>query len=108
MGQQIWIVEDTQFFSYYERTEDSDFKWKEDSTEIHNMAEAEDYFTRYLSYKFSISFKIFSDEMPELSEDVDDYYLNSNYKEMLQELSLCQKQTLKSLYERYNTYLETK
>ena len=95
-------------FSYYERTEDSDFEWKEDSTEIHNMAEAEDYFTRYLGYKFSISFKMFSDDMSELSESIDNFYLNSNYREVLQELSLCQNRTLKSLYERYNTYLKTK
>lgn len=95
-------------FSYYERTEDSDFELKEDSTEIHNMAEAEDYFTRYLGYKFSITFKIFSDDMQELSESIDVFYRNSNYRDILQELSTYQNRTLKSLYERYNTYLITK
>ncbi len=93
-------------FSCYERTEDSDYE--EDSTEIHNMAEAEDYFTRYIGYKFTITFKMFSDDMQKLSDRLDEYYIDSNYRDILQELSLCQNRTMKYLYEGYNVDLRTK
>ena len=95
-------------FSYMEQTGKGDFTEKDASKEIKGQKEAEDYFTKYLGYKFQLPFSIFESMVTRISDDLErDYGWNENYKLNLENIALKENPTLGYLYRYANANLLT-
>ena len=71
-----------------------------------NQNDAEDFYTKYIDYKFSIPFSIFEKHLRDYSEYLDErLHYNPNYKKELKRLVLAENKTLSSLWRNMNTLL---
>ena len=92
-------VEKKASFYYYEQT-DGVFTLRDSETKIKDETSAEDFFSKYRNFKFSIPFSIFTEALEEISESLDqDYGWDSHYRETLEYVSLVENKTLKHIWE---------
>lgn len=100
-------VEKKSSFYYYEQS-NGEFILKDSETKVKDETNAEDFFSKYNNFKFSIPFNIFAESLNKISEGLEqDYGWDSHYKETLEYVSLVEGKTLKHLWEYSCLYLLT-
>lgn len=108
-------------YFYYEQDDDGKFQLKDEYDEKNaeerkkgdiykslNQRNAEDFYSKYIDYKFSIPFSIFERYLRDYSRKLDERLsYNPNYKRDLKKLVLDENRTVSSIWRKMNSLLLT-
>lgn len=95
-------------FYYYEQDDNGKFVLRDKEDKLSDKNDADDYFTKYKNFKFSIPFSIFESMLNDISNKLEEKYgWDSNYREYLKHSALVEGKTLKHLWGYNCTHLFT-
>jgi len=99
----------TTTFEYWQQNGDGNFVKQDQETKVLRQDKADDYYSEYKGFKFSIPFSIFEEALTEISETLEENYgWNPSYIMYIKDTALNENCTLKYCWETNCSHLLTK